>query len=188
RVTMSYDSEMEAQFLIVLEAIVNDENMRYSGLLRIPVPILSTTVKPEGTLSQVAGGVSNGIHHSHAPYFIRRIRINANDPLAEVARNLNWNVLPEVGQDIETARTLVVEFPIESGASKTKDDVYIDEQFDTYFRFQEHYTQHNTSNTIHVRPDEWERAEERVWEGWDNFVGVSFLSYDGGSYELAPYE
>lgn len=185
---LGYDDKQEAQLLNVLEEIVNDENLKYSALLRIPVPLLSTTVKPEGTLSQVAGGVSNGIHHSHAPYFIRRIRINANDPLAEVARNLNWNVLPEVGQTVDNARTLVVEFPVKSGASKTKDDVFIDEQFDTYFRFQEHYTQHNTSNTIHVRPDEWDRAEERVWDGWDNFVGVSFLSYDGGSYQLAPYE
>ena len=185
---LGYDAEQEGQLLNVLEEIVNDENMRYSTLLRIPLPVLSTTVKPEGTLSQVAGGVSNGIHHSHAPYFIRRIRINANDPLAEVAKNLNWNVVAEVGQELATARTLVVEFPVASGASKTKDDVYIDEQFDTYFRFQTHYTQHNTSNTIHVRPDEWERAEERVWDGWDDFVGVSFLSYDGGSYQLAPYE
>ena len=27
-----------------------------------------------------------------------------------------------------------------------------------------------------------------MWDNWDDFVAVSFLSYDGGSYTLAPYE
>ena len=62
------------------------------------------------------------------------------------------------------------------------------EQFDTYFRFQQHYTEHNSSNTIHIRPDEWEQAEDIVYSGWDDFTAVSFLSYDGGTYKLAPYE
>ena len=185
---LDYTVEQEAQLLTVLEQIETDEALKYSTLLRIPVPLLGTTVKPEGTLSQVAGGVSSGIHHSHAPYFIRRIRINANDALVKVARALNWTVTPDTGEDLLNPRTLVVDFPIKSATKKTKDDVFVDEQFDTYFRFQEYYTQHNTSNTIHVRPDEWERCEEIVWDKWDDFIGVSFLAYDGGSYDLAPYE
>ncbi len=27
-----------------------------------------------------------------------------------------------------------------------------------------------------------------MWDGWDDFVGVSFLALDGGTYQLAPYE
>src|SRR5690625_6612904 len=92
---------------------------------------------------------------------------------------------PEI---IEKARTLVIDFPVASGADKTKDDVSVPEQFDTYFRFQRNYTEHNSSNTIHVRPDEWGEAESIVYENWDDFVGVSFLAHDGGSYMLAPYE
>ena len=186
---LGYGSEQEYQLLNILEKIVNDEVLKYATLLRIPLPLVSTTIKPEGTLSQVAGGVSSGLHHSHSPFYIRRIRVNASDSLAKLAVELDWTVNPEVGtEDPKNPRTLVIDFPVASGATKTKDDVYVDEQFDTYFAFQEHYTQHNSSNTIHLRPDEWERAEERVWEGWDSFVGVSFLAYDGGSYALAPYE
>ena len=185
---LKFSDEKEAALLAILSRACKYEAESYSKELRIPTPLLDTTVKPEGTLSQVAGGVSSGLHASHAPYYIRRIRINANDPLAKVAMQLGWGVNPEVGQDWNNARTLVIDFPVASGASRTKDDVYIDEQFDRYFRFQQHYTSHNSSNTIHVRDNEWVRAEEIVWERWDDFIGVSFLSYDNHSYPLAPYE
>jgi ribonucleoside-diphosphate reductase alpha chain/ribonucleoside-triphosphate reductase len=160
----------------------------YARELRVPAPLLVTTVKPEGTLSQLAGGVSSGLHWSHSPYYIRRIRINANDPLVEVVRELGWNISPEVGQTLEDARTLVIDFPIASGATKTKDDISVSEQFRTYFNFQEYYTEHNSSNTVTVKKDEWSKAEFIIYENWNNFVGVSFLSHDGGTYQLAPYE
>jgi ribonucleoside-triphosphate reductase (thioredoxin) len=185
---LAYTDEQEANLLYMLREVASMESLKYSKVLRIPIPLLDTTVKPEGTLSQVAGGVSSGLHMSHSPYYIRRIRINAQDPLVSVAKELEWTINPEVGQDPENPRTVVIDFPVKSAEGKTKDDVYVDEQFDTYFRFQEDYTSHNSSNTIHVRPDEWEQAEQRVWDGWDKFVGVSFLAYDGGSYALAPYE
>jgi ribonucleoside-triphosphate reductase len=185
---LGWNDEQEAKVLQLLSRTSSVEAASYATELRIPIPLLDNTVKPEGTLSQVAGGVSSGVHASHAPYYIRRIRINAHDPLAKVAMELGWTVNPEVGQTWLDAKTLVIDFPVASGASRTKDDVYIDEQFDRYFRFQENYTAHNTSNTIHVRDNEWGRAEEIVWNRWDDFIGVSFLSYDNHSYELAPYE
>ena len=178
----------EYHLLQDLSYVARNEADEYAKELRIPSPLLVTTVKPEGTLSQLAGGVSSGLHWSHSPYYIRRIRINATDPLVNVVRELGWNISAEVGQTMENARTLVIDFPIYSGAIVTKDDVSVKEQFKTYFDFQKAYTEHNSSNTITVKPNEWEDAEEIVWNGWDNFVGVSFLSHDGGTYQLAPYE
>ena len=197
---LEYTTEDEIKLLNELRDASREEADRYAGELRITRPLLATTVKPEGTLSQVFGGVSPGVHNSHSPYYIRRVRVNANDPLAKVAKDLGWSIHAEVGtngkyteeelaeeEQVETAQTLVIGFPIKSGAKKTKDDITVDDQFDLYFRFQKEYTEHNTSNTITVRPDEWGQAERRVWDGWDDFVGVSFLSHDGGSYTLAPY-
>jgi len=192
---IDYTPQEEAQLLKILGDAAREEADNYAKKMRVSSPLLVTTVKPEGTISQVAGGVSSGLHYSHSPYYIRRIRINAADPLAQAVQELGWVVNPEVGTPGETreeqlanARTLVIDFPVESGSSVTKDDVSAKEQFDTYFSFQDNYTEHNSSNTITVKPNEWGEVEDIVFNNWDNFVGVSFLSHDGGTYQLAPYE
>lgn len=192
---LNYTEEQEFELMNLMSNASRQEADKYAKYLRVSPPLLTTAVKPEGTLSQVAGGVSSGLHWSHSPYYIRRIRINSNDPLVDVAKELEWNINPEVGTVGETfeekmnnARTYVIDFPIASGATRTKDDITVEEQFDTYFKFQKYYTEHNSSNTITVKPDEWGKAEQIVWDNWDDFVGVSFLSYDGGTYQLAPYE
>jgi ribonucleoside-triphosphate reductase len=185
---LEFDNNDEHWLLEDLGNFARQEANDYAYKLRVPSPLLVTTVKPEGTLSQLAGGVSSGLHYSHSPYYIRRIRINAADPLVNVVKELGWNMNPEVGSTMENARTLVIDFPVASGAQTTKDDVSAEQQFETYFLFQQAYTEHNSSNTITVKPNEWEEAESIVWTHWDSFVGVSFLSHDGGSYALAPYE
>lgn len=199
---LEFSRREENRLLERLKEVARREANLYAKKLRIPAPLLVTTVKPEGTLSIVFGAVSSGLHVAHAPYYIRRIRINAKDPLAQAVLAMRgWKVHAEVGtgghtmteelgkhETIANARTLVIDFPVKSSATKTKEETFVDEQFDTYFSFQHGYTEHNTSNTIHLREDEWDKACDRIYHGWDSFVGVSFLALDGGSYTLAPYE
>ena len=182
------DAGVTVEMLEKLRVTANEEAEEYAAELNVNRPLLVTTVKPEGTLSQVAGGVSSGLHFSHSEYFIRRIRINAHDPLARAAKDLGWRVSPEVGQEWDTATTLVIDFPVYSPAKRHKEDVRIDEQLRVYLEFQRHYSDHNSSNTIHVRPDEWSTLAEKIYGIWDDYIGISFLAHNGGTYKLAPYE
>ncbi len=141
------------------------------------VPLLVTTLKPEGSLSLLPT-VSSGVHYSHAPYYIRRVRITAVDPLCRVCEDLGYPVLPEVGQDPQDPTTKVVEFPVKAPAGKVKADVSAIEQLENYKMFMEHYVDHNCSITVHVRDNEWEQVEQWVWDNWDDVVALSFLSYD----------
>ena len=171
-----------------LRAIVHEAGHTIADELKTPVPLLMTSLKPEGSLSLVANGVSPGVHWQHSPYFIRRIRVNAHDPLALTAKELGWQIHPEVGQDMETATTIVIDFPVHSPATVTKADVPAVEQLKEYILFQEYYTDMNTSNTITVKPEEWDDVEDFVYNHWDSMLGVTFLELNSNYYPLMPYE
>ena len=170
-----------------LRSVVHQAGEDIASELQAPVPLLMTALKPEGSLSLVANGVSPGVHWQHSPYFIRRIRVNAHDPLALTAKELGWRIHPEVGQDMETATTIVIDFPVHSHATITKADVPAVVQLEEYILFQRHYTDMNTSNTITVKPEEWEEVEEFVYNHWDEMLGVTFLELNSTYYPLMPY-
>lgn len=192
---LKYTRDQERELLKSLAQVARTEAVNYAKQIRVPAPLLVTTIKPEGSISQMVGGVSQGLHLSHSPYFIRRIRINANDPMVSVMKSINWTINPEVGTSGDTyeermknARTYVVDFPVACNASKTKNDTSVFEQFETYFMYQENYADHNCSNTITVKPDEWCSLPKLIYDNWDKYLGITFISLDGGTYQLAPYE
>jgi ribonucleoside-diphosphate reductase alpha chain/ribonucleoside-triphosphate reductase len=179
--------EQEAELLAELRNVAKTSASEYAKALKQREPLLVTTIKPEGTLSQLPV-VSSGVHHSHSPYFIRRIRVNAKDPIVQVCEELGYPIKPEVGQDLETCRTKVVEFPVKAPNGITKYDVSAIEQLENYKMFMNNYIDHNCSITVHVREHEWEEVEQWMWDNWDDVVAVSFLSLDDSFYELLPYE
>ena len=181
------NKDEQANLLKLLRDAAKKEAEMYSAELGGRVPVLVTTVKPEGTLSQLPV-VSSGVHYSHSPYYIRRVRINSHDPLVKVCEELGYPVLPEVGQEWETCTTKVVEFPVKAPLGKTKYDVSAIEQLETYKLFMENYVDHNCSITVSVRPEEWEAVEEWVYNNWDDTVALSFLPLEDSFYQLMPYE
>lgn len=150
-------------------------------------PKLVTTVKPSGTISQLPT-VSSGVHFSHSPYYIRRVRVSGKDPLAQSLEAIGFPWNPEVGQTIEDHKTKVFEFPVKAPEGRTKYDVSAIEQLELYKMIMKNYVDHNASNTIHVRENEWADVEQWVYDNWDNIVGVTFLSLDDSFYQLMPYE
>lgn len=183
----SFTKEQESELLRKLKKAAKDAALEYAKELGQNEPLLVTTIKPEGTLSQLPT-VSSGVHYSHSPYFIRRVRISSDDPLVKVCEELGYPVVPEVGQSIENCTTKVVEFPVKAPEGKTKYEVSAIEQLENYKMFMENYVEHNCSITVHVRNHEWEEVEQWVWDNWDSVVAVSFLPLDDSFYELLPYE
>jgi adenosylcobalamin-dependent ribonucleoside-triphosphate reductase len=179
--------EQQAMLLKTLKVTGREAAKSYAADLGQKAPILSTTVKPEGTLSQLPE-VSSGVHYSHSPYYIRRVRINSSDPLVKVCEELGYPIYPEVGQDMETCTTKVIEFPCKAPKGRTKYDVSAIEQLEAYKMFMENYVEHNCSITVHVRDHEWEEVEQWVWDNWDTIVAVTFLPLDDSFYQLMPYE
>lgn len=162
-----------------MKEIAKENNMNES--------LLVTAGKPNGTLALLPT-VSAGCHYSHSPYYIRRIRISAQDPLCRVAKELGYPMCPENGQTLENCDTMVVEFPVKSPIGKTKYDVSAVEQLEYYKMIMEDYVEMNQSITVHVRNHEWDEVEQWVYDNWDSVVAISFLSLDDNYYPLLPYE
>ncbi|MEG1584255.1 MAG: ribonucleoside-triphosphate reductase, adenosylcobalamin-dependent, partial [Anaerovorax sp.] len=184
---LNLDTEAQRQLLKDLKEAARKAADEYAKELGMQEPLLITTIKPEGTLSLLPV-VSSGVHFSHSPYYVRRIRISSDDPLVKVCEELGYPVFPEVGQSWETCTTKVVEFPVKAPEGKIKKDVSAIEQLEIYKMFMSDYVEHNCSITVHVRDDEWAQVEEWVWNNWEDTVALSFLSFEDNFYELLPFE
>lgn len=204
----------ESELLSLMNHYANDEAIKYAKELRIPAPLLVTCVKPEGSLSQLPT-VSSGIHRTWSKYYIRRVRIHAADPLARVMLISGFNVLPESGEwksgpsnpldaeqafrllsseekekALKEATTWVVEFPVKSDTNKDANSESAIDQLNRYFKFQEYYTDHNTSITLYIGPDEWDEVAEVIHRKWNDYIAISFLPKPNGDrvFALTPYE
>ena len=176
------------KLLLLLKFVAREAAFTYADELGLKRPLLVTTIKPEGTLS-ILPTVSPGLHYSHSPYYIRRIRINKNDPLFKITEKLGYNINNEVGQKDEDKCTIkVVDFYVKSHSKITKNDVTVIDQLENYKLFMKYYVDHNASCTITVKPDEWEIATKWLYDNWDDVIGITFLALVDSQYELMPYE
>lgn len=175
----------------VLDAMKNETlktNKKYAERFGINASNAITCVKPSGTVSQTFD-VSSGMHARHAPYYIRRIRISATDSLFKFMRDAGVPYYPEVGQDMDTANTYVLEFPVKApDGAVCKDDLSALDQLEHWKLVKEHFTEHNPSVTVSVGDEEWIPVANWVYANWDMVGGLSFLPRENHAYRLAPYE
>lgn len=163
-------------------------NQAYAKRFGINASTSVTCVKPSGNGSQTVD-CSSGLHPRYAPFYIRRIRIAATDPLFKMLRDQGVPYHPEVGQSLENASTYVLEFPVKAPeGSVYKDDLSAIEQLEYWKMLKEHYTEHNPSATIYVGEGEWIKVANWVYENWDIVGGLSFLPRSNHVYQLAPYQ
>ena len=169
-------NEELGELLAELRDVAIEEANKLADFLGMNRPKLVTCNKPSGTISQLPV-VSSGVHFSHSPYYIRRVRVSSNDPLAKVMCESGFKWSHEVGQTEDNHSIKVFEFPIKAPEGKTKYDVSAIEQLELYKLIMKTYVQHNASNTIHVRPNEWDEIELWVWDNWDDIVDRTLNIY-----------
>jgi ribonucleoside-triphosphate reductase (thioredoxin) len=163
-------------------------NKQYAERFGISQSTAITCVKPSGTLSQMVD-CSSGMHARHSQYYIRRIRISATDSLFKMLKDQGVPYHPEVGQNVETATTYVLEFPVKAPeGSIFRDDISAIKQLEYWKTVKTSYTEHNPSVTVSVGDDEWIEVANWIYKNWDIVGGLSFLPRDNHVYQLAPYQ
>ena len=168
-----------------LGGIVVTTNAEWAERLGIPVSAAITCVKPSGTVSQLVDSAS-GIHTRHSNYYIRTVRGDNKDPLTQFMKDQG---IPSEPCVMKPDTTTVFSFPVKSPeGAVVRDDVSAMEQLKTWLIYQRHWCEHKPSVTVSVKDDEWMEVGAFVYEHFDEMSGVSFLPYDGGTYQQAPYQ
>jgi len=168
-----------------LRSITVYTNADWADRLGIPQSVAITCVKPSGTVSQLVDSAS-GIHTRHSNYYIRTVRGDNKDPLTQFMIDQGVPSEPCV---MKPDNTTVFSFPVKAPDNAvTRHDMGAVEQLETWLTYQRHWCEHKPSVTVSVKDDEWLDVGAFVYKHFDEMSGVSFLPYDGGTYQQAPYQ
>jgi ribonucleoside-diphosphate reductase alpha chain len=182
--TAKPSAELE-KVLSELKQIAIDTNKEWANKLGIPVSAAITTIKPSGTVSQLVNAAS-GIHPRYSSHYIRTVRADKNDPLAQFMREQG---VPCEDDVMKPDRTWVFSFPIASpDGAITANDVSAIDQLKIYLAYRRFWCEHNPSITVYVREHEWMEVGAWVYKNFDEVGGVSFLPYSDHTYRQAPYQ
>jgi adenosylcobalamin-dependent ribonucleoside-triphosphate reductase len=157
----------------------------YSDWLRVSKSIKSTSVKPSGTVSLLAGATP-GVHWEHAPYYLRRIRITDDHPLVEMCRNARYPVEP----DAYSNATAVISFPVHvAHLERSKAAVSLREKVDLAAQMQRYWSDNQVSCTAEFDPHREEEELARVLSAYeDRLKAIAFLPAAKHGYAQPPYE
>jgi len=168
-----------------LKKIAVKTNEEWSEKLGIPQSAAITCVKPSGTVSQLVDSAS-GIHARHNPYYIRTVRADKKDPLAQFMRDAGFPVEDDV---MKPEHTYVFSFPMKAPEHAVmRTDMTALEQLELWLQYQKHWCEHKPSVTISVKEHEWMDVGAWVYKHFDWMSGVSFLPFSEHVYKQAPYQ
>ncbi len=157
----------------------------YSDWLGVRESIKTTTVKPSGTVSILAGE-SPGVHWTPGgEYFLRAIRFGNNDPMLPLFKMANYRIEP-ASESPDT--TSVVFFPIKSGAKRAERDVSIFEKMNLAVTAQRYWSDNSVSVTVSFDPETEADKIGTVLHMHDGQLKtVSFLPSGNFVYPQMPY-
>lgn len=162
----------------------------YSKQNDFPESIKLTTVKPSGTLSLLAG-VTSGVHPAFSRYYIRRIRIASNSPLANLCRKHGYYSEYQKNFDgTEDRNTVVVSFPcvVPEGTVLAKDLTAV-QQLEYVKEMQTNWSDNAVSCTVYYKKEELSQIKDWLKLNYNNSIkSVSFLLHSEHGFIQAPME
>ncbi|KAI9220138.1 ribonucleotide reductase [Blastocladiella britannica] len=168
-------------------AAIQAADTAVSDTFAIPRSIKTTTIKPSGTVSLLAGATP-GMHYPESRYCIRRVRLSLHSPLVAKLLDAGYHVEPAVGSEESTA---VVSFPLDFGPGvRSLDAVSMWEQLALAAFLQRHWSDNQVSCTVTFDPErEGEHIAHALQYYQYQLKGISFLPrLAAGAYPQMPYE
>lgn len=155
----------------------------YSNWLCIPKSIKTTSIKPSGSISLLAGATP-GMHYPENDYYIRRIRIAKNSSLLQSCKEAGYFI----EEDAYDSSSMVVEIPVEMKC-RTVDKVSIWEQVSLASFIQTWWADNQVSCTVTFKPEEAKEIPSILNYFKYNLKAISFLpKTEKGAYKQMPYE
>jgi ribonucleoside-triphosphate reductase len=165
--------------------VVRSYDTLYSEWLGVRESIKTTTVKPSGTVSILAGE-SPGVHWTPGgKHFLRTIRFSNIDPMLPLFRMANYRVEP-ASESPDT--TSVVYFPIRSDARRSDREVTVFEKMSLAATAQRYWSDNSVSVTVSFDAATESEHIGTVLHMYDGQLKtVSFLPQGDDTYPQMPY-
>ena len=167
--------------------VIQDWDKQYSDWFAVPRSIKTTSVKPSGTVSLLAGATP-GLHYPESRFYIRRIRLSKHSELLEPLEKAGYKTEPAFGSE---DTTMVVEVPVDVGEGiRTASELSIWEQFSLAAFLQRHWADNQVSCTVTFDPETEANQIAPCLNYYQyHLKGISLLPrHDYGAYQQMPYE
>lgn len=172
------------KLLGALKFVARKVNEKWSEYLGISPSKSITCIKPEGTTSCVAGTAS-GLHPRFSKFYIRRIRMDKNSPMAKFMIDSG---IPNEPCAMKPNHTLIFSFPIKADFGITEKQINAIGHLNLWLAYQLWYCDHKPSITVNYIDNEFLPIGGWLWNYWDHVSGISFLPKDNHVYQQAPFE
>ena len=164
---------------------IQNYDKQYSDWMAIPRSIKTTSVKPSGTVSLLAGATP-GLHYPESRFYIRRIRLSVNSPLLKPLEKAGYKIEPAFGSEDST---VVVEVPVDVGEGiRTVSEVPMWEQMSLAAFMQRYWADNQVSCTVTFDPKtEGSQIASALNYFQYQLKGISFLpKMELGAYRQMP--
>ena len=177
------ESQLEG-WLKELKDVAIQTNAKWAKRLGVRPSAAITCVKPSGTVSQLVNSAS-GIHPRFSPYYIRTVRADRKDPMAQYMVEAGFPYEVDVTKDT----TLVFAFPIRSPiGSVCAEEMGALAQLRLWKTYAEHWCEHKPSITVYYSDDEFFDVCAWMWSNFDILSGIALLPRSEHTYAQAPYQ